>query len=126
MSVDSLSSSILSCSCSRCSCIKTLIILPMPACPFDPSSPLKSPVDADEVSRLDNEDPDTVLIDESRSKLLIEGVGEPAVARMFSKEDEVASGRWTCLLRRLDSLLEALRYCAATPRLSTCRLHAWQ
>lgn len=87
-------------------------------------SPLKSPVDAVEVSRFDKEEPDTVFMDERWSMLLIEGVGEPAVARMFSMEDEFASGGWTCLLRRLDNLFAELRYCAATPRLSTCRLHA--
>lgn len=126
MSMDSLSSSILSCSCSRCSCMKTLMILPIPASPFGAISPLKSPVDNVEVNRFDNEDPDTVFIDESRSTLRIEGVGEPAAARMFSKENELASGGWPCLLRRPDNLFEALRYCVATPRLSTCRLHAWQ
>lgn len=69
------------------------MILPILACPLGAMSPLKSPVDDVEVSRFDNEDPDTVFMDESRSMLLMEGVGEPAKARMFSMEDELASGR---------------------------------
>lgn len=104
------SSSSISCSFFCCSCINTLMIVPMLACLPRAISPLKSPVDAVEVNRFDNEEPEIVLTDEARERLLIEGAGEPAVARRFSTEDGLASGRLDDrLLRVRDSLFEALR-----------------